>query len=108
MVFVTTAVAEGGSTPLRTGLTGSGEEIEEQTVHSWQVLALDKRSGRILWTTQVGRGLPLTRRHFKATQANSSPATDGQHVVVVFPTAGLACLGLVWTVRCTGSAPSVD
>jgi outer membrane protein assembly factor BamB len=38
--------------------------------------------------------VPLTRRHFKATQANASPATDGRHLVVVFPTAGLACLDL--------------
>ncbi len=36
----------------------------------------------------------MTKRHFKATQANSTPATDGEHVVVVFPTAGLACLGV--------------
>ena len=35
----------------------------------------------------------MTKRHFKATQANSSPATDGEHIVVVFPTAGLACVG---------------
>ncbi len=93
-VFVTTAVAEGGSTPLRTGLTGAGDEIEENVEHRWMVLAYDKQSGKKLWETEVGRGVPLTKRHFKATQANSSPVTDGEHLVVVFPTAGLACLGL--------------
>ncbi len=93
-VYVTTAVAEGGSTPLRVGLTGSGEEVEENTEHRWLVLAYDKASGEKLWETEVGRGVPLTKRHFKATQANSSPATDGNHVVAVFPTAGLACLGV--------------
>ena len=36
----------------------------------------------------------MTKRHFKATQANSTPVTDGEHLVVVFPTAGLACLGM--------------
>jgi outer membrane protein assembly factor BamB len=36
--------------------------------------------------------VPLSRRHFKGTQANSSPVTDGHHVVAVFPTAGLVCL----------------
>jgi outer membrane protein assembly factor BamB len=93
-VFVTTAVAEGGSTPLRTGLTGSGEEIEEKTEHRWLALAFDKKTGDKLWETEIGRAVPLTKRHFKSTQANSSPATDGEHVVVVFPTAGLACLGM--------------
>jgi len=92
-VYVTTAVAAGGSTPLRVGRTGSGDEVEENTEHRWLVLAFDKSSGKKVWETEVGRGLPLTKRHFKATQANSSPATDGEHIVVVFPTAGLACLG---------------
>ncbi|HXV76271.1 MAG TPA: PQQ-binding-like beta-propeller repeat protein, partial [Candidatus Polarisedimenticolaceae bacterium] len=93
-VFVTTAVARGGSVPLRTGLTGDGDEIDEDSEHRWLVLAYDKTTGKKLWETEVGRGVPLTRRHFKATQANSSPATDGEHVVAVFPTAGLACLGI--------------
>lgn len=91
-IFVTTAVAEGGSVPLRVGRTGAGDEVEEDKEHRWLVIAYHKADGRRLWQTEVGRGVPLTKRHFKATQANSSPATDGRHVVVVFPTAGLACL----------------
>ncbi len=98
-VFVTTAVAEGGSVPLRTGLTGDGDEVREDVEHRWVVLAFDKATGERLWDTEVGRGVPLTKRHFKATQANSSPVTDGEHLVVVFPTAGLACLGLDGTIH---------
>ncbi len=93
-VYVTTAVAEGGSVPLRTGLTGAGDEVEEAKEHRWLVLAYDKATGETVWETEVGRGVPLTKRHFKATQANSTPETDGEHIVVVFPTAGLACLGM--------------
>jgi outer membrane protein assembly factor BamB len=93
VIYVTTAVAVGGSVPLRVGRTGSGEEVEEAREHRWIVLAIDKTTGKRLWETEVGKGVPLTKRHFKATQANSSPVTDGEHVVVVFPTAGLACLG---------------
>jgi outer membrane protein assembly factor BamB len=93
-VFVTTAVAEGGSVPLKTGLTGDGDEVEEAVEHRWLALAFDKATGEKLWETEIGRAVPLTKRHFKATQANSSPVTDGEHVVVVFPTAGLACLGV--------------
>jgi len=92
-VYVTTAVAEGGSTPLKVGRTGAGDEVEENSEHRWLVLAFDKSSGKKVWETEVGRAVPLTKRHFKATQANSSPVTDGEHIVVVFPTAGLACLG---------------
>lgn len=93
-VFVTTAVAEGIEQKLTTGLTGAGDGVDEEVTHSWRVLAFDKWTGEKLWDTEIGRSVPLTKRHFKATQANSTPATDGEHVVVVFPTAGLACLDM--------------
>jgi outer membrane protein assembly factor BamB len=93
-VFVTTAVAEGIEQGLRTGLTGAGDPVDEQVEHSWRVIAYDKRDGKQVWETEVGRAVPLTRRHFKASQANATPVTDGRHLVVVFPTAGLACLDL--------------
>jgi outer membrane protein assembly factor BamB len=93
-VYVTTAIADGGSVALRTGLTGSGDEVEEAKDHRWVVLAFEKETGEKIWETEVGKGIPLTKRHFKATQANSTPETDGEHIAVVFPTAGLACLGM--------------
>ena len=57
-------------------------------------MAFDKKTGGALWDTEIGRAVPKTRRHFKASQANSTPVTDGKHVVVAFPTVGLACLDL--------------
>ncbi len=98
-VFVTTAVAEGIEQDVRTGLTGAGDPVVEDVEHSWRVMAFDKRTGNLLWDAEVGRGVPLTRRHFKASQANSTPVTDGEHIVVVFPTAGLACLDLDGNVK---------
>ena len=97
-VFVTTAVAEGIPQEVRTGLTGDGSGVDEAVEHRWMVLALHKRTGELLWETEIGRAVPLTRRHFKASQANSTPATDGRHLVVVFPTAGMACLDLDGTI----------
>ncbi|MDY7094432.1 MAG: PQQ-binding-like beta-propeller repeat protein [Acidobacteriota bacterium] len=93
-VFLTTAVAEGIEQNLRTGLTGAIQDVQEEVEHRWLVLAFDKTTGKQLWETEIGRAVPLTDRHFKATQANSTPVTDGEHVVVVFPTAGLACLDM--------------
>ncbi len=98
-IFVTTAVAEGIEQTIETGLTGSGREVDEPVAHSWRVLAFDKRSGKQLWNTEIGRAVPETRRHFKASQASSSPATDGRSVAVVFPTAGLALLDFEGKVR---------
>jgi outer membrane protein assembly factor BamB len=98
-VFITTAVADGIEQKVRTGLTGDGGEVEEPVTHSWRVLAFDKQSGRQSWSTEISRGTPATHRHFKATQANSTPATDGHSLAVVFPTAGLAVLDLDGNVR---------
>ncbi|HUP25720.1 MAG TPA: PQQ-binding-like beta-propeller repeat protein [Thermoanaerobaculia bacterium] len=91
-VFVTTAVAASGEQKIRTGLTGAGDGVDESVEHSWRVLAFDRRTGAPRWDVEIARAIPETRRHFKATQANSSPATDGKVVVVVFPTAGMAAL----------------
>ncbi len=93
-VIVTTAVAEGIEQKIKTGLTGAGDGIPEEVPHSWRVMAFEKKSGKTLWDTEIARAVPETRRHFKATQANSTAATDGEHVVAIFPTAGIACLDM--------------
>ena len=91
-VFLTTAVAAGVEQKVLTGDTGTGADVEESVEHSWRVMAFDRRTGKQLWQTEVGRGVPETRRHLKASQANSTPVTDGKSVVAVFPTAGMAAL----------------
>lgn len=91
-VFLTTAVADGVDQEVLTGDTGTAADVEESVEHSWRVLAFDRATGEALWQTEVGRGVPQTRRHLKASQANSTPVTDGGSVVAVFPTAGMAAL----------------
>jgi len=91
-VFITTAVGEGVEQKIRVGNTGDASTIEDATEHRWLVYAFDKTTGKEIWNKEIGRATPLTQRHFKATQANSTPVTDGRHLIVVFPTAGLACL----------------
>lgn len=89
-IFLTTAVAEGADTSLETGLHGDVDTVEDTAVHEWKVLALSARDGNLLWERTVGKAVPRTARHTKSSQANSTPATDGRHLVSVFPTAGLA------------------
>src|SRR5262249_12375666 len=87
-IFVTTAVSAKGETSLPTGLYGDGTSVDDLSEHSYRVLALDKASGRILWDREAHRGVPGARRHLKATQANATPATDGQRVIALFGTVG--------------------
>jgi outer membrane protein assembly factor BamB len=66
----------------------------DETKHTWMIYALDKRNGRVLWTDKPYEGVPRAKRHVKATQANSTPVTDGRYVVALFGSQGLACYDL--------------
>ena len=88
-VFVVTAISSGGDKTFRTGLYGDVKPVEDLSEHTWKVYGLDRTSGRILWEQTAFKGLPKVKRHTKSTQANSSPATDGRHVVAVFGSIGL-------------------
>lgn len=90
-VFLTTAVSGAEKDFLSTGFYGSFDSVRESTEHSWRVYCLDKASGRILWQREAGRQAPLSGRHSKATQANSTPVADGTRVIAVFPTVGMVC-----------------
>jgi len=90
-VFLTTAVAASGNHEVRTGLTGDVSTVEDDSEHTWKVLAVDRKTGEILWQRTAGKAVPESPRHFKSTQANSTAVTDGRYVVAVFPTVGLVC-----------------
>ena len=87
-VFVTTAIGDGDTT-FRTGLYGDVKPVDDLSTHTWRIYAADRRTGAILWQRDVFTGAPQVKRHTKSSQANSTPATDGRHVVAVFGTIGL-------------------
>ena len=88
-VFVTTAVSKAGDKSFRTGLYGDVKPVEDLSEHEWKVFALDKSTGKIVWERTAFIGAPKTKRHTKATQANSTPATDGRRIVAAFGSIGL-------------------
>ncbi len=90
-IFVTTAVSAAGDNSIRTGRYGDVDMVDDESMHTWQTLCLDKNTGEILWQRTAGEAVPATRRHEKSSQANSTPATDGTRVVSVFPTVGIFC-----------------
>lgn len=88
-LFVTTAIRTAGAAPLRIGLYGDGDSADDNTEQSWGLYCLDRKTGRVLWTQTVHKGLPRAARHPKATHANTSVATDGKTVVAFFGSEGL-------------------
>jgi outer membrane protein assembly factor BamB len=89
-VYVCTAVKPGKS-ELKVGLYGDIEPLEEKEAMQWRLLAVDKESGKILWNTSGFEGVPRVKRHPKSTHCNSTPATDGRHIVSIFGSEGLFC-----------------
>lgn len=90
-IFLTTAVSEGGSEDLKVGLYGDIQPVEDGSKHTWQVICLDKKTGAVLWERIAQEGVPKIKRHPKASHANSTPVTDGRHVVAMFGSEGLFC-----------------
>jgi hypothetical protein len=61
-------------------------------VHRFVVSAIDRASGKTLWETTVREEVPHEAGHPTASQASSSPVTDGEHVWAHFGSRGLYCL----------------
>ena len=91
-VFVTTAISSGEPDPkVRTGNYGAVDSVNDLSKHTWQVICLDRETGKVLWTRTAHEGLPKIKRHLKGSQANCTPATDGKRVVACFGSEGLYC-----------------
>jgi outer membrane protein assembly factor BamB len=88
-IFVTTALSKTGDSTFRTGLYGDVKPVDDLSPHEWKIYSLDKATGKILWERSATSGAPKTKRHPKSSQASSTPATDGKHVVAVFGSAGV-------------------
>lgn len=88
-IFVTTAITSAAKDETRYGLYGDVAPVKDDPKHTWKVFALDKRTGKILWERTAYEGLPKVKRHPKSTHADSTPATDGKHVIALFGSHGL-------------------
>lgn len=89
-VYAVTAVTA-ETQNLKVGLYGDIDPVSEETPHQWRLMALEKSSGRILWNVLAHEGVPKSKRHPKASACNSTPATDGLHVVAILGSEGLFC-----------------
>ncbi len=88
-VFVTTAISKHPDATFKPGLYGAGTASEDVTEHRWQLLSLDRRTGKLQWERTAFTGVPKEKRHIKATYANATPATDGRYVAAFFGSQGL-------------------
>ena len=88
-IFVTTAVSSDPKQTFRIGAYGDTDPVNDSSPHKWVVLAIDKKTGKILWQQTAHEGVPKTKRHPKSSQASPSPVTNGKVVVAYFGSEGL-------------------
>ena len=88
-LFVTTALTSKDEADFKHGLYGAGDASEDQSSHKFDLYCLDKATGKVLWRQTAHEGVPISKRHIKATYANESPATNGKVVVAFFGSHGL-------------------
>ena len=88
-IFVATAISSKAGDSIKTGEYGDVKSTDDLSEHTWKMYCLDKTTGKILWEQVVLKGAPKVKRHTKGSQASSTPATDGKHVVAVFGSIGL-------------------
>jgi outer membrane protein assembly factor BamB len=92
-LFVTAAIPQGDAIAPPSG-PRPGEHDNLATVHrqKFVVMAIGRRDGKIVWQRTVAEGVPHEVHHQTASDASSSPVTDGRHVWAFFGSRGLHCL----------------
>jgi len=88
-IFVITAISDDSKVTFNAKDKGIGLANDTRK-HTWRIYCIDKLTGRLIWDRTAYEGVPRAKRHVKATQANSTPVTDGRYVVALFASEGLA------------------
>lgn len=88
-IIVTTAVSPETEQKVEPGSLGNIDTKKETSRHEWQVHSYDLRTGEAAWKKTVHTGVPRSQRHWKASQANPTAATDGEVIIAFFGSAGL-------------------
>ena len=68
-------------------------------IYRFAVLALDRKTGKVVWERTVREELPHEAGHQTGSQASCSPVTDGKHLYAHFGSRGLFCLDMDGNVK---------
>ena len=88
-VFVATAIPTDSKNPVE----GEGQ-VKPAQVMKFDLLALDRKTGKVLWQRTTRKQGPHEGTHGANTWASASPVTDGEHVYAYFGSFGLFCLDM--------------
>ncbi len=99
-IFVTAAIPYGDEFPPRySGRPGAHDNVPVEQRHEFVVIAIDRKTGKIVWKRTVHKALPREGGHRSASLASASPVTDGELVWAFFGSFGLYCLDFDGEIR---------
>ncbi len=97
-VFVTTAVPTGTPAAAPAAAPGGRGQGPSLVEHRFEVLSLDRKTGKILWQRTATTAVPHEGAHSTyGSFASNSPVTDGQRVYAFFGSRGIYCYDLKGT-----------
>jgi outer membrane protein assembly factor BamB len=95
-IFLTTAIegeVDPAAKPMKHQIDGQDfvhpDGVAADRKHTFEVLALDAASGRILWQRTAWKGTPFDTRHRRSSFASPTPVTDGTLVYAYFGGEGM-------------------
>ncbi len=89
-IFLTTAIPTGAATPSNRPMRGGGGNADAGIEHRFDVLALDRQTGRTIWQRTATVATPHEGYHRSyGSFASNSPVTDGTRVYAFFGSRGL-------------------
>ncbi|MCI0683574.1 MAG: PQQ-like beta-propeller repeat protein [Gemmataceae bacterium] len=91
-IFLTSAIPYGDSVKPRFVRPGAHDNLALTQAHEFAVLAVSRKTGKILWQQTVHKQVPHEAGHVTASMASASPVTDGALVIASFGSYGLYCL----------------
>jgi outer membrane protein assembly factor BamB len=93
LIFLTAAIPFGEALPPRSSTApGNHDNLPVTHTHRFVALAVERKSGKIVWRKTLREALPHEQGHYTGSLASSSPAADGNHVFAFFGSFGLYCL----------------
>lgn len=93
-IYVTTAISGQGESAFQFPLEGEIDRRSDLSRHQFRVIAVDLKTGSVIWDQLALEASPRVARHPHNSYAAATPATDGKYLVAFFGSEGLYAFDL--------------